>query len=152
LGKSFRPREILPSRHLFPERWRRLSWEDAFPHLRPHGNPLGDRHAGKILIIEDVGEQPYKYDRWLCQLRSSGKLQQCAGVVVGQCIDCTADKPKMDLPLEEIFADLLVPLGVPVLLNVPFGHGKRKATFPLGVRALLDGNAGRFFLTESGVR
>ena len=61
-------------------------------------------------------------------------------------------KNKMDLPLEEIFADLLVPLGVPVLLNVPFGHGKRKATFPLGVRALLDGNAGRFFLTESGVR
>jgi muramoyltetrapeptide carboxypeptidase len=116
------------------------------------GTPWEIDTRGKILIIEDVGEQPYKYDRWLCQLRSSGKLQQCAGVVVGQCIDCTADKPKMDIPLEEIFADLLVPLGVPVLLNVPFGHGKRKATFPLGVRALLDGNAGRFFLTESGVR
>jgi len=115
------------------------------------GTPWEMDTKGKVLIFEDVDEEPYKYDRWLCQLRSAGKLDACVAVVVGQCTNAEPRHPERSLTLEEVFQDLLGPLKVPVLLGVPFGHGARKATYPLGARALVDGDEGRFYLTESGV-
>ncbi len=115
------------------------------------GTPWELDTEGKVLIFEDVDEEPYKYDRWLCQLRSAGKLDACAAVAVGQCTNAEPKRPKKSLTLEEVFQDLLGSLKVPVLLGVPFGHGARKATYPLGARVLVDGDEARFYLTESGV-
>ena len=75
----------------------------------------------------------------------------CAAVVVGQCTNAAPKRPEKSLSLEEVFQDLLGSLKVPVLLGAPFGHGPRKATYPLGARALVDGDEARLYLTESGV-
>src|SRR5690606_37013298 len=38
---------------------------------------------GKLLLIEDVGEEPYRVDGLLNHLRMAGKLDEAAGIVVG---------------------------------------------------------------------
>ena len=52
-------------------------------------------------------------------------------------------------PWREIIADRLKPLGVPAVVNYPFGHMKTMLSLPMGVAARLDANAGRLELLES---
>ena len=53
------------------------------------GTPYEPNTRGAILFLEDVGEEPYRIDRMLTQLRLAGKLQQAAGIIIGECADCT---------------------------------------------------------------
>lgn len=48
------------------------------------GTPYAIDTQDAILLIEDVGEAPYRVDRMLQQLRSAGKLAPLRGVLVGQ--------------------------------------------------------------------
>ena len=48
------------------------------------GTPWEIDTVGKILVFEDINEEPYKIDRMLCSLRMAGKLRDAAAVVVGQ--------------------------------------------------------------------
>jgi muramoyltetrapeptide carboxypeptidase len=48
------------------------------------GTPYSLDLDGAILLIEDVGEAPYRIDRMLQQLKSAGKLSKIRGAVVGQ--------------------------------------------------------------------
>jgi muramoyltetrapeptide carboxypeptidase len=48
------------------------------------GTPYSLDMDGAILLIEDVGEAPYRVDRMLQQLKSAGKLSKIRGAVVGQ--------------------------------------------------------------------
>lgn len=102
------------------------------------GTPYELQAAGTILLIEDIGEQPYRIDRYLCQLRLSGKLEQLAGVLIGQLTDCTPEDGKPSLSLDDILLDYFAPLGLPVLTNYPIGHARDNATIPLGIEAELD--------------
>jgi muramoyltetrapeptide carboxypeptidase len=94
---------------------------------------------GAILLIEEVGEPPYKIDRMLTQLRRSGALAGLAAVVLGQFTDC-ADE--WQVPVLDVLADRLGDLGIPVLGGLPVGHGSGQLTVPLGVRAEVDTGAG----------
>ena len=49
------------------------------------GTPFEIDTRGRILLIEDIDEQPYSIDRMLTQLRLAGKLDAAAGVVFGEC-------------------------------------------------------------------
>lgn len=109
----------------------------------------------RILFFEDLDEVPYRFDRMLTQLLNAGILQQVAGVAIGinkGCKDPKAAAAKeYRQTLEDVFRERLTPLGVPVVMNLPFGHVKHNATLPIGVRAVLDGDAGDLLLEESGV-
>jgi muramoyltetrapeptide carboxypeptidase LdcA involved in peptidoglycan recycling len=35
--------------------------------------------------------------------------------------------------------ELIAPLGIPAIANLPVGHGKHMATMPLGVNVRIDG-------------
>src|SRR5499427_3037350 len=52
------------------------------------GTPFEIETRGRILLLEDVDEQPYSIDRMLTQLRLAGKLDSAAGIVFGECKDC----------------------------------------------------------------
>ncbi|GAA2064598.1 LD-carboxypeptidase [Catenulispora yoronensis] len=86
-----------------------------------------------ILFLEDVGEQPYRLDRVLTQMRRSGYLDGVRGILCGTWDDCG---PLADV--EELLADRLGDLGVPVLLGADIGHGVFMQSLPIGVRARLD--------------
>lgn len=95
--------------------------------------------TGAILLIEDVGEPPYKVDRMLLHLRRAGVLAGVAGVAVGQFTDCADD---WGVPVADVLAEHLGALGVPVLGGLPIGHGRDQLTVPVGVPATLDVSAG----------
>jgi len=104
------------------------------------GTPYEIETDGKILFIEDVGEAPYRIDRYLSQLKLAGKFDHVAGIILGKFTRRATEPPDdensftmMDV-LEYYFSDL----GIPVLANFPIGHYKYNITFPIGVMAELD--------------
>jgi muramoyltetrapeptide carboxypeptidase len=115
------------------------------------GTPWEPDLRDAICFFEDVHEEPYAIDRQLTHLLAAGKLQGCAGIVIGELADCRPRSPINTLGLGDIFDDLLRPLGIPILYNLPIGHGKHLATLPLGVRARLDASAGTLRILEAGV-
>jgi muramoyltetrapeptide carboxypeptidase len=119
------------------------------------GTPFLPQFKNGILFFEDVGEQPYRFDRMLTQLLNAGLLQQVAGVAIGinkDCEDPDAAKTKEYLQtLEDVLRDRLTPLGVPVVAGLPFGHVAKNATLPVGIRATLDGENGDLSITEAAV-
>jgi len=115
------------------------------------GTPFAIRSEGALLFLEEVGEPAYRVDRLLTQLLLAGVLQAAAGVVVG----AFSDPPEEDRPgvpsLDEVVAERLAGLGIPVALGFPFGHVPENATLPLGVRARLDASAGTLEYLEAAV-
>ncbi len=108
-----------------------------------------------ILFFEDVDEVPYRFDRMLTQLLNGGHLQKVSGIAVGinkNCRDPKAAKAgEYRQSLEDVFQERLLPLGVPIVTGLPFGHVASNATLPLGTRALLDGRSGDLILSEAAV-
>jgi muramoyltetrapeptide carboxypeptidase len=115
------------------------------------GTPWELDLRGSIFFFEDIHEAPYGIDRFLTQLIAAGKLAECAGIVVGEHVDCKPRVGGNSLGLEDVFDELLRPLGIPTLYHLPIGHGRHLATLPLGVRVELDATAQRLRILESGV-
>lgn len=117
------------------------------------GTPYEVETRGGIVFIEDVDEEPYRVDRLLAQLLAAGKLADAAGVAVGIFTGTKVrNSPgRRSLTLQEVFADHLLPLKVPVLANVAVGHVPDQVTLPYGVAARLDAAAGTLELLEAGV-
>ncbi|GAA1612379.1 LD-carboxypeptidase [Catellatospora bangladeshensis] len=103
------------------------------------GTPHQPDLTGVILLVEDVGEQPYRVDRMLTHLRRSGALDGVAGIAVGQFTDCADAWP---VSIADVLADRLLDLGLPVLGGLPVGHGTQHTAVPLGTHAVLDADAG----------
>jgi len=100
------------------------------------GTPWQLRAQGAIVLFEDVGEAPYRIERSLCQLRDSGCLQGVAGIGLGEFTDC--EPPGLDHTTQDMLRGVLQPLGVPVLADLPFGHGARNDAWVHGALADLD--------------
>lgn len=100
------------------------------------GTPWAWRAAGRIAILEDVGEAPYRLDRALYQLIRAGALEGVRGIALGELSGCAAP-PDAGWTLEEVLAERLAPLGVPVLRGLPVGHERRNRPWVLGMEAEL---------------
>lgn len=104
------------------------------------GTPFISPLKSRILFFEDTGEEPYRIDRYLAQLRAAGILGSVKAILLGQFTDCEPAKDKPSLTTEEVFKDYFSKLEIPVLMNLPFGHIPRQWTVPLGVKMRVDGN------------
>ncbi len=120
------------------------------------GTPFEIDTKDKILFFEEVETEPWILDHMLTHLKNAGKLQEAAGIVVGECSGCEPFKHNPGFPvtffLEDILDDFLKPLGIPVIHGLPIGHTKDLATLPMGVDAYLDGTNGKLFVEEAGVQ
>ncbi len=106
------------------------------------GTPWFPNLEGSVLVIEDVGEAPYRVDRMLTQWRSAGLLAQLAGIGVGRFLWRQDDVLPGDFSMEEILRQRLGDLGVPVVGQLAVGHGRPNFALPLGRIALIDGSRG----------
>lgn len=98
------------------------------------GTPYEIDTADKIVLIEEVGEAPYRIDRMLTQLRLAGKLQAAAGFIIAEWTDCEPSDPsRPTLTLRQVLADIIEPLGKPTVFGLAAGHGPGRLTLPLGV-------------------
>ena len=102
------------------------------------GTPWELDTRGKLLFLEDIGEKTYRIDGMLTQLRNAGKLDDCAGVILGAWTDCPPEYPEKTLELPEIFAELIAPAGKPAIMGLACGHTLPTLSLPLGAQAELD--------------
>jgi muramoyltetrapeptide carboxypeptidase len=118
------------------------------------GTPYEVETRGRILLIEDVGEQPYAIDRMLTHLRLAGKFDGVAGVVWGECSRCSRQEcqsgPESTFSTGEVVDEILGKLTCPVLSGLTFGHTDDQLTLPMGVMATLDAGAGTLEVEEPG--
>jgi len=119
------------------------------------GTPYEIETTGRILLLEDVDEEPYSIDRMLTQLRLAGKLDAAAGLVFGECQDCRPRtfQPSYEstLSVGEVVDEILGRLRIPVLSGLTIGHTDDQLTLPLGVMAQLDAAKGELVIEEAGV-
>lgn len=102
------------------------------------GTPFAPDLAGAVLLVEDVGEFPYRLDRMLNQLRLAGILDRLSALVLGRFSNCFVPEEIDQSPtLEEMVIDL-TPASLPALAGFPYGHVRRRMVLPIGVRADLD--------------
>ncbi len=106
------------------------------------GTPWEVPSRDRILFLEDVGEEPYRIDRYLSQLRLAGKLRDAAGILLGSWSRCSPESPERSLSIREVLRDYFADSPVPVLAGFPAGHRRRNMTLPLGIRVELDADAG----------
>ena len=104
---------------------------------------------GAILLLEEVAEAPYRVDRMLQQLRGAGKLDGLAGIGFGDLSTCLDDR--YETPVGEVVSEVVSPLGVPCVTELPFGHLRANIAWPVGGRATLDGSTGELRILERGV-
>jgi len=112
------------------------------------GTPYEIDTRGTILFLEDVGEQPYRIDRMLQQLRLAGKFRFVAGVVFGEFTGCEAEEEKNSFSTLEVIRDAMKDIAAPCYYGLSTGHGANKTTLPLGVRAKIDATECRLTITE----
>jgi muramoyltetrapeptide carboxypeptidase len=119
------------------------------------GTPYEPDTRGKILFLEEVGEESYRVDRMLTQLWLAGKLQDAAGFALGRFVDCESkDYPPSSpqtLSLETVLRDRFVPLRKPTLYNLMFGHIEENAVLPIGIMATLNATEQTLTINENAV-
>ncbi|MBU6308046.1 MAG: LD-carboxypeptidase [Bacteroidetes bacterium] len=96
------------------------------------GTPSDLDTRGKILFIEDVGEQLYNIDRMMCQLKRSGKLNELAALVVGGFSDCKDTDRPFGKTAFEIIQSWVSEFSYPVCFDFPVSHTERNMTLKHG--------------------
>jgi len=96
------------------------------------GTPYEIDTRGRILFLEETGEDPYRVDRMLLQLKQAGKLRQAAGIILGDFSTQTLET--LNIPITELIATEKKP----TLAGLACGHTSPSLTLPLGHNVLLD--------------
>lgn len=112
------------------------------------GTPYEIDTRGKILLLEETHEPVNTVYRYVEQLKLAGKLEDCAGIVMGGCHECPDAYGKT---YEDLVREILVPLGKPLIAGFASGHDLYKAAVPIGAYARLDAWAGMLTLLEPAV-
>lgn len=144
--------------------------EDDYSFVNPEGTPVQVMHEGrgegvvtggnlsllcasmgtpyevdtkdKILFIEDVHESCPRLDRMMWQLRNAGKLESCAGILVGQFTECE-NRYSQEFGWLDVIREAVDGLKVPVMYGLESGHGAPMLTIPLGAHCRMDTADGR---------
>lgn len=102
------------------------------------GTPYAMDARGKILFLEDVGEEPYRIDRMLSTLELSGVLDEVAGVILGRFSRSDPNNPDRTFTLEEVFERYFAHRSYPVLSGFAMGHVVDNVSLPYGILTELD--------------
>jgi muramoyltetrapeptide carboxypeptidase len=103
----------------------------------------------RILLLEDVGERPYRLDRMFWQIAEAGIFSKIGGLILGEFPNCFKD----DKEKEDFLQRVLCYLGdynIPVIYGLPFGHSQNIHTLPLGIEVEID--PGGTLIVKSGAR
>jgi muramoyltetrapeptide carboxypeptidase len=93
---------------------------------------------GKILFLEEIGEEPYRVDRMLWQMKQAGVFDQINGLVIGSFRKCEPEEPEKSFTLDQIFEQHFSEAKFPVYQGASFGHIAPKFTLPIGLKSEMD--------------
>jgi muramoyltetrapeptide carboxypeptidase len=114
------------------------------------GTPFLPRVRGGILFLEDVNEAAYRVERMLLQLLQAGILARQRAIVLGDFAPMPALPNDNGFDLAAVVGHLRSRLAAPVVTGLPFGHGERRLTLPVGAAGRLQLRAGRARLEFRG--
>ncbi|MCL2596361.1 MAG: LD-carboxypeptidase [Paludibacter sp.] len=100
--------------------------------------------SGKILLIEDIGEQPYHIDRMLQNLRLGDVFASLSGLLVGQFTEYEEDLLMLKT-VYELISDAVSEYDFPVCFNFPAGHTDNNFPVIFGKQSVLS-------INEDGVK
>lgn len=92
----------------------------------------------KILFIEDISEYLYNIDRMMVQLKRAGKLNNLAGLVVGDFSDVKENDSPFGKTFYEIIAEHTQEYNYPICYDFPVGHEAINWTIPCGRNTVLN--------------
>jgi muramoyltetrapeptide carboxypeptidase len=113
------------------------------------GTPYAfDPPTGAVLLLEDVGERPYRLDRLVTQLLLSGIVARVSAIILGTFPGC--DEPGGECTARQTLASLFADFRGPVVYGLPVGHVNGPAlTLPLGVQTrVLASRSGPHVIVE----
>jgi len=93
---------------------------------------------GKILFLEDIDEFLYHTDRMIHQLKLSGKLENLAGLVLGDFTEMKDNESPFGKTIHEIIMDAVQEFEYPVCFGFPAGHDKKNLALAFGINWDLD--------------
>ena len=100
------------------------------------GTPFMPQINDGILLLEDIGEAPYRVERMFWQLKHAGILDRQRAIILGAFTDCEpAASMRYPYSLAEAIETLREIAPCPVLTGFPFGHIPAKVTLPMGAAA-----------------
>jgi muramoyltetrapeptide carboxypeptidase len=98
------------------------------------GTPHWPKVKNGVLLLEDVGEHPYRVERMLLQLHHAGVLGAQKAIVLGAFSDWKKSPLDRGYTLKSMVAHLRSLVDVPILTGFPFGHVPTKVTVPFGLK------------------
>jgi muramoyltetrapeptide carboxypeptidase len=113
------------------------------------GTPYEIDTKNKLLLIEDINEEPRAVDRMLNQLHMAGKLEDAAGLIIGDFNNCVPQRD-LSLELDEVLDTYIKKVNKPALKGFNIGHCSPHISVPLGVKAELDATNKKLTI-ESGI-
>src|SRR5699024_1644361 len=87
-----------------------------------------------ILLVEEVGEDVYRVDRMLTQLRLAGVFEKINGFIFGKCVNCKVDSGP-HFTLNEIVRQHISEFNIPAFIGANIGHIADMITLPVGLNA-----------------
>jgi muramoyltetrapeptide carboxypeptidase len=88
--------------------------------------------SGKILFLEDIDEFYYHTDRMMHQLKLAGKLNQIAGLIVGDFTGMKDNESPFGKTVREIITEAVGTYNYPVVFGFPAGHDKKNLAVAFG--------------------
>jgi len=118
------------------------------------GSVYEAKTMGSILFIEDVGEAPYRIDRYLSELKLAGKLDLVNGIIIGRFSRRETEAPdrSTDFQMHQVFQQYFSKMKVPVIFNFPSGHGSINVSLPLGCIVEINTDDETFKVLESPIK
>ena len=107
---------------------------------------------GKILFLEDVGEQLYNIDRMMLQLKRAGMFKGLKGLILGGFTESKDTERPFGKNSNEILAESVKEFRFPICFNFPISHDKTNFPIAIGQRYTLvvDKNGSRLSSTKKG--
>ena len=113
------------------------------------GTPYLPDFSGAILFLEETNESEYRIDRMLTQLALAGVFEKVAGIVFGQCTNCTnPDGGWSNFTIYEVLDRQFGSLGKPAFQGAAIGHIAHQMSIPVGIPAEIDAVAGTIRVLE----
>ena len=113
------------------------------------GTPFVPNLDSAVLLLEDVGERPYRLDRLWTHLELAGVFGRISGIVLGSFTHC--EERGESYTSQDVLRELAVATGLPCSAGFPIGHGDVNEPVPLGVQVHLDATSNRLTFLESAV-
>lgn len=102
------------------------------------GTPSDFNTEGAILFLEEINEPLYAIDRMFTHLYRLGKLENLAGLVIGDLDTKPNNGNEFGLAIEEIVMEKVGDYPYPVGFNFPIGHRPHNLAVVCGAMAKLE--------------